>query len=476
MSNYILTLPLKTKKYQEDRLNKDLDKYRKMYNSCLSELYKRYNHMIQSKEYQQNIKYKGKDRNKIFTKINKKYGLTEYSLHTYVKPMSKYYKLHSAISQKVATRCFNAFQGFMFHKSKKVYFKKYGELNSFEGKSNTTGISFKSDFILWNKINIPIIIKANDLYAQKAIQDKIKYCRILRKSIKGKTKFYVQLILEGTPPTKVTNQGEIKGRIGKGRVGIDIGTRTIAYSSKYKVGLLELAPSINNIDKEIKLLQRYMDRSKRATNANKFNKDGTINIKNKDKWKYSNRYLKAKAKRKELYRKQSEIRKHDHYKLINELLVLGNKFYVETMNYKGLQARSKETTINEKTGRYNKKKRFGKSLANKAPAMFLTMLDNKLKWNDEELYEIDTYSCKASQYNHITNEYNKKKLSERWNDFGEFKIQRDLYSAFLIMNVKNNLKEIDRELCFKEFDNFKELHDIEILRLQGLNNLSSMGI
>ncbi|MCB2292636.1 hypothetical protein LGK95_03675 [Clostridium algoriphilum] len=45
-------------------------------------------------------------------------------------------------------------------------------------------------------------------------------------------------------------------------------------------------------------------------------------------------------------------------------------------------------------------------------------------------------------------------------------MQRDCYSAFLIMNVKSNLKEIDRELCFKEFDNFKMLHDKEILRLQ----------
>ena len=42
-----------------------------------------------------------------------------------------------------------------------------------------------------------------------------------------------------------------------------------------------------------------------------------------------------------------------------------------------------------------------------------------------------------------------------------YKIQRDLYSAFLIMNIKDNLKEIDeRFLCFKNFDNFKSLlHD-----------------
>jgi transposase len=164
--------------------------------------------------------------------------------------------------------------------------------------------------------------------------------------------------------------------------------------------------------------------------------------------------------------------------MISELLVLGDKFYVETMNYKGLQKRSKNTTISEKTGKFNNKKRFGKSLANKAPAMFLTMLDNKLKWNNEKLYKIDTAKVKASQYNHFTGECNKKSLSERWNEFEGFKIQRDLYSSFLIMNVKDNLKEIDRNKCFESFNNFKELHDKEIIRIQNSNSkiISSMGI
>ncbi|MEA1975724.1 MAG: hypothetical protein U9N10_09315 [Bacillota bacterium] len=42
------------------------------------------------------------------------------------------------------------------------------------------------------------------------------------------------------------------------------------------------------------------------------------------------------------------------------------------------------------------------------------------------------------------------------------KIQRDLYSAFLIMNVKPNLKEIDRDLCNKHYEEFLENHNKEI--------------
>ncbi|MBU3130695.1 hypothetical protein [Clostridium tagluense] len=114
--------------------------------------------------------------------------------------------------------------------------------------------------------------------------------------------------------------------------------------------------------------------------------------------------------------------------------------------------------------------------------MLLTILDNKLKWNNTELYKVNTYKIKASQYNHFDEKYNKKELSERFNIFNidneEIKIQRDLYSSFLIMNVKENLEEIDREKCFSEYGNFKMLHDKEINRLLSSENkkISSMGI
>ncbi len=39
----------------------------------------------------------------------------------------------------------------------------------------------------------------------------------------------------------------------------------------------------------------------------------------------------------------------------------------------------------------------------------------------------------------------KKKLSKRWNHFEQGDVQRDLYSAFLIMNTKDNLREVDIE-------------------------------
>ena len=180
----------------------------------------------------------------------------------------------------------------------------------------------------------------------------------------------------------------------------------------------------------------------------------------------------------ELQRKQACIRKQSHEKLANHILTLGDKVLVETMQFQGLQKRAKKTTVN-KNGKYNKKKRFGKSLANKSPAMLIEIINRKLKYNGLEILKINTQKVKASQYNHFIDDYNKKELSDRWNE--SIEIQRDMYSAFLIMNVNDDLETINKQLCNDNYDNFKILHDEEINRLKqlkanGYKLISSMGI
>lgn len=482
MSNYIVTIPLKTEKFQEDILAKKFEECRKIYNSCLAELLKRYNHMRESKEYRRICKLeKGKDRNRCFNELNKKYNLTEYSLHLFVKPMSKYFSADAMTAQKLATRAYSSFEKLMFHTAKRVNFIKYNEMYSIEGKTNKQGIRFRDTKIFFNKMIIPVIIKDSDTYLQMVIQGNIKYCRILKKIIKGKTKWYVQLIIEGNPPLKYDKEtGEIKNNIGKGKVGIDIGTSTVAICSSKDVKLLELVPEIQDIEDKKCKLQRKLDRQRRANNPDNYNENGTIKKQGnkKVKWIKSNKYMKTQNQLKELYRKQAEIRKQSHNKLANYIVSLGNEVYVETMNFKGLQKRSKKTTINEKTGKINKKKRFGKSIANKAPAMLVEIINRKLKYEGLEILKINTFTIKASQYNHIKDDYVKKGISERWNDFGEYKIQRDMYSAFLLMCTEGNLKEINKDLCKKEFDNFRKLHNIEVKRIKNSNNkrISSIGI
>lgn len=68
----------------------------------------------------------------------------------------------------------------LFYKNRKhIYYKKYGTLNSLEGKSNKLGICFKDDTSYGLKI--PVKINYNNEYEYQASKSKIFYCRIIRK-------------------------------------------------------------------------------------------------------------------------------------------------------------------------------------------------------------------------------------------------------------------------------------------------------
>ena len=476
MNRYCVTFPLITELYQKNILDKRFEIGRKIYNAVLSKVYKRYNCLIETRTYRQLKQLisesSEKQRKLLYKELNEMYklfSLNEYSFHDDVKEMQHHFKenIDSFTAQKIATRVWKAFNDILYGKGESVHFKKYGDLDSLEGKSNRTGIKFKDNTLIWNGLIIPVKIDYSNPYEFQALQDEICYCRIKRKFIKGNYKYYLQIVFKGIPPMKINKDGEIKRNIGTGTVGLDIGTQSIAISSNADVKLLELADRVNNIEIQKRKLLRQMDRSKRAKNPNNFNEDGTIKKQGNKKviWKNSKRYEKARLKLKEIYRKQADIREYQHQQLSNYILSLGDTIYVEDMNFKGLQRRSKKTEKNDK-GKFKKKKRFGKSLANKAPAKLLTLLANKLKYFGKELIKINTREVKASQYNHLNGEYNKKKLSQRWNDLNGLKVQRDLYSAYLIKNINDDLKSINQEACNLDFEKFIILHNNEISRLK----------
>lgn len=491
MDRFCITFPLITEKHQKNILEKRFEIGRKMYNAVLSKVYKRYNCMIETRKYRQlkqQIKelYNSTDKQnkkvlkplyKQLNEMHKEYRLNEYSLHEDIKNMQHHFSenIDSFTAQKIATRVWTSLEDLLFGNGETVHFKKYGELDSLEGKSNKTGIRFKDNYVIWNGLNIPVVIDYDNPYEYQAMQNEICYCRIKRKFVHGKYKYYLQLILKGTPPLKINKDGELKREIGNGVVGLDIGTQTIAIVSDTDVKLIELANRVQNIENEKRKVQRYMDRSRRTNNPDNYNEDGTIKKQGnkKIKWIKSKKYIKAQNEIKELYRKQADVREYQHQLLSNYIISLGNKIKVEEMNFKGLQSRTKKTEKNEK-GKFKKKKRFGKSLANKAPSKLLTMIDNKLKYWDKELIKVNTREVKASQYNHLNGKYNKKKLSQRWNDLDGIKVQRDIYSAFLIQHVDDDLKSINQEDCKKDFESFMILHNKEIVMLSNIELKSAL--
>lgn len=476
-SSYILTLKLKTSDSDIVALNKCFELSRKLYNALLSEELKRLKLMRESKLYQQAQKENSKTKKReLFKETEIKYNYGRFALNKYstLLRVNEFKDIDANTVQALSARATQTINKLRFSKAKKVNFIRYNEMYSIEGLTNKQGIRFRDGILYFNKLALKCIIRNSDKYIQLALQDKIKYCRLIRKQKGSKDIYYVQLIMKGMPPKK--------REVSVGEVGIDIGTQTIAIVSNNETRLLELAAGLNDIQDIKTRLSRKLDRQRRANNPNKYNTDGTINIQNKDKWIKSNNYIKTQNKLRDVQSKIARIRRQKHEELSNYILSLGNVVKVETMNYKGIQTRAKGTTVNKKTGRFNKKKRFGKSLANKAPSMLLTIIDRKLKYENLWLFKVDTYKVKASQYNPFTDSYNKKELSERWNEIGEYKIQRDLMSALIIKNViideKMKLDVIDKNKLLSEFDNFRELHDKEIVRIINSDNkiISSMGI
>lgn len=458
--SYVLELELLVSSHDRKVLNKKLEVGRQIYNAVLGKAIKCLHRVRSDKEYQNLLKEpSSKERNTRLREIERSYGYSEYDLHEWSAACKHHFEGHLGINevQKLVTRAFKAVEKLHYHKAEEVHFKRAGETVSIENKTNTTGLRWKEGHILWGEMTISAKVKKNDLYAQRALMDRTKYIRILKREIRGRERFFVQLIQEGYPPQK--------GRqVGADTVGLDIGPSTVAVVSASLVSLRELAPEASVDSPKIRRIERAMDRSKRATNPENYDANGVPQ--KSCKWMYSHRYEKLRSQKKNLQHKAAAKRKQSHAILANEILSQGSDIRVETMRFRSLQKRAKKTTYNRKNGKINSKKRFGKSIGNHAPALLLSILDRKLSAVGRRLNTVDTYALKASQFNHVTKEFHKKHLSERWNKIGEHRIQRDLYSAFLIRNTTQELSCIDVYQCEKMWDRFVLLHDQEVRRIK----------
>jgi len=490
---FILTLPLVTDMYDEAVLHNNFKRYSQAYNWLLRKTIKMWHQVRKTRAYKKLLLDRAatpKDSNNrkaLYvkrTELLTQYGFSSVLFEKMIKPFAKYYHLHSAIAQKIAARVWSAWEKFFYKNGKAVHYKRFDDFGSFAAKSNATGIIFVNDTTPYIKFcgrRIPVSVRKGNTgrYQQEALKHQVKYCAIKRNIVHGRWRYFVQLALADEPPVKCDRYGVIKHSFKNGKIGLDIGTQTLAISGEDICDLRVLAPSAiaelrNGLVKTIARIQRAMDRSRRATNPQYFNANGTIKrLKRTNgrkpirKWRYSNRYLRLRHKLRDLYQKLATIRKTEHSVLANELLAHGNIFYVEDMNYKALQKRCKDTKINAKTDRIHSKKRFGKSLGRCAPAAFLATLEQKAKRYNGQVVRVSTFATKASQFDHTDESYTKKKLSERFAKLSDGTVvQRDLYSAFLLAHLNKNLVTYDKQSIKKDFPQFLTLHEQTKKRLQ----------
>ena len=295
---------------------------------------------------------------------------------------------------------------------------------------------------------IDIPVKAFNNYQQMSLlrSEKIKYVQIIRKTIRGKKVYILQIVCQGSPLSKVTK--------GECVLGIDPGISTIAYASKENVALIDLVPNdINRKERLMRYLDRKIERSRRVNNPDCYSADGAI--KKGVKFKQpSNRQMRLQVRRLRAYRSLSEERKKLQGQLVNHLLSQTSIIKMEDLNVKSLQRRSRELHINPKTNRPFSKKRFGKSVFRAAPNAFRQALQTKAHQLGVIVEIISPKDLKPSQYNHLTQTFEKKTLSTRMYDLSDewTGVQRDLYSAFLIGHIEKGTYQ--QEQLTQDFPDF----------------------
>ena len=468
-ARYVVELDLIPETFQFHILEKRFEIARKISNACKRKMLDNLQLLRQNEEYQFWIKQlKSKERSDQLKVLREQYDLSKTGAERIVKDIGKHYKqknpknpkhkqkvhLDSLVVQKISLAVWNSISDYIFKpKTKKVHFKKFGQFDTVEGKNNESGLTYENGILYWNGLELKVHFPKKDQYLEKAMHDEIAYCRLIRKTIRGKVKYYLQLVMKGIPPQK--------REVTEGEVGLDIGISTLAAVSDKEVMIEEFCEGLDMLENEKRLILRKMDRSRRSSNSNKYNSDGTIKKGNKEQWIRSKRYWKLLFELKEICRKLAAKRKIMHNQMANQVLAMGNVIYCEKMNYKGLQ-----------------KTKFGKRIGYKAPSKFLTIINTKLSYQGKTIEYINTWKVKASQYCPFSNQYVKKKLSQRFHITPEgLKIQRDCFSAWLIKSVNNAKTQVDRKKCLENFDSFYHAYKKTEEHLQSQNKkyISSIG-
>ena len=402
---------------------------------------------------------------KILFELRKAYSLTKFELQKYLgqqrrKQGSSYQQIAAGEIQVIAEQAYKTLEKVLFYQIKphKVRFRSKFDLDvSYRNRVNTEatrlvpsdkpGIAYRL-YIHKASTFVDIPVKAFNKYQQISLLrcEKIKYVQIIRKTIRGEKVYTLQIVCEGFPPSKVTK--------GEGVVGIDPGISTVAFASPSEVALVDLVPkNITRKEKLLKQLDRKIERSRRVNNPECYDERGKIKKGARFK-RPSNRQQRLRNRRRKAYRSLSEERKKLQGQLVSRIVSQASCIRIEELGVKGLQRRSRDIRINPKTNQPYSKKRYGKAIFRAAPSAFRVALETRASQLGIDIEVISPKDVKPSQYNHITQTFDKKSLSTRVYDLSDeyTGVQRDLYSAFLIGHIeKGRYQQEQLNQDFPEF-------------------------
>jgi len=303
----------------------------------------------------------------------------------------------------------------------------------------------------------------------------VAYIRIVRRIIKGKNVFYAQFVIDvrpwGVSEEKVRainlevmkdNSAVIQKAVEKGKPTnrlrlkhfvsnviefadngnrtvqmirelkitntfvscLDMGPRHFAaflWSKDYCIALLQpIFAKLVDYGRDLRILQRKLDRQRRSNNPEHFKEGGTVKKGKRLSWKRSQGYVETQARIRELHRLVRETRKTALRELATVITTLSKSVKTEGNPYKSWQS-----------------SRYGKAIGNFAPSLLMNDIMSKAERAGNESQELPL-NLALSQLC-ICDVRRKKKLSERLHscDCG-MRAQRDVFSAYLGLHCGPN--------------------------------------
>ncbi|MCD8307446.1 MAG: hypothetical protein LUD51_04370 [Clostridia bacterium] len=530
---HVLTLEADLSEDEKRYVYKEADKLRRFGNALTSVMMKCYEQLVRTKKYRATMKTYGKAgesgdavlKKELIAKLKamqEQYNVTWCFCCHKAEKLERIYGIGSSFAITRAKEIWSAVEKLLYCGGEHLHLKERGDLPALKAQNIRGGIAihageegklrFKFGKLYFNNIYKPKDKFINDELAairnyfqnpegndRQAVEDYLKdgtltdtyrpcYAALKCITIRGKLRVFIYITLEGKPMRKYRKvynpDGSFtyvpKHKYGTGNVGVDIGTQTIAYTSKTEVGIKNLAErgdSIQRREAKERRLRRAMDHSLRAMNQDNFNPDGTCK-RGKKTWIRSKRYMKLWAKLKELSRISAENRHYAINEDVNHLRELGNVFITEPKNAAKLRKKSRpqsEAELADPHVKNRSRKRCGKSIQNRCPG-YLQSKAKEIFESTGGMYVEVSDSYRASQYDHVEGSYTKGKLQQRMRTLCDGTVvQRDMYSSFLLSNPDSSYTTIDRDRCEVTFQAFhqKEQARIEEIQQSGKKVLNS---
>ncbi|WP_317395933.1 hypothetical protein [Faecalicoccus pleomorphus] len=324
--------------------------------------------------------------------LMKEYGMSQFSFIQRANQLRHQHYDHRIGSNFMSTigkDTWTAFEKNVYGNGKSIHLKRKGSLRTIAADNNKATLrilpSARYGYDCVWKINskktlrMPILIDWNNAYEVEAFQCPICFGRILKVPGKNKPLYMCQIVFKGQVPPKIDRKtGELKRSSGEDDVDVFIGSDTVHLKKDGKVTSFSLAPSIDSSlskDAEIQKIDILMERSRRQTNPQYYNEDGTIKRrvrKEKRHWVQSKRYKKLQAKRRKLLFSAKQNRRIDHEMLANIVIAQGKNFTL----YKTFLKAEDLKKDNPKEKRANKQER--KYQTDRAPSEFAVILERKI--------------------------------------------------------------------------------------------------